>query len=475
MKKDTAKKLTAALLSAGLLAGTCGTALAAEPEIYYNGKPLTLNEPAMIQDGRTLLALRDMAEQMDVDVQWDGANRLATMTYKDTEVILQPDLRRVLVNKIEQPLDVGPQIINDRIYLPTRYLFELMDADVFYRSYPDGSAAVSVQSRDSYINYVIKDGRETKAVRNVASDSTQNPVIMTHDGNVLEMVVNTGDVQLYRTTQTLSRMEQKEEDARFFKEVTGIMEVNGEYYAVLDIEQSKRYVGTGYYPNGDAFLEKIYTPQGEYRFYGSEGYLYTLALESNKGFGHQTVKGYMLDVSGAEQDIKDTAYAFSTGQNKGYGFLTDGQFLLINNLPGEGYVVETVATISDTMQDGKLYYWDDHYYAIGVDTAANGKEELFLTSYTHQGMKAHSYVPVSNLAAQDNQRYIDVVDTVQMGSEVYMLLRTNNSLYLGCYDLATYDFTTEKLTRPYEKFVHADGAMQLYYCDDENYYFLQVK
>lgn len=475
MKKDTAKKLAAALLSAGLLAGTGSAAMAAEPSIYYNGQQLTLNQPAVIQDGRTLLALRDMAEQMQVDVSWDSATRLATVTYKDKEIILQPDLRRVLVNKIEQTVDVGPQIINDRIYLPTRYLFELMDADVFYRSYDDGSAVVSVQSRDSYINYVVKDGRETRAVRNVASDSTQNPVIMTHDGNVLEMVVSAGDVQLYRTTQTLSRMDVKEEDARFFNDITGIMEVDGEYYAVLDTEQSKRYVGTGYYPNGDAFLEKIYTPQGEYRFYGSEGYLYTLALESNKGFGNQTVKGYLLDISGADTTIQDTSYAFSTGSNKGYGFLTDGQFLLISNNPGEGYQVETVAAISDTLQDGRLFYWDNHYYTIGVDTASSGKKELFLTSYTYQGMKAHSYVPVSNIASLENHRYVNVVDAVQMDSKVYMLLQTNNSLYLGCYDLDTYDFSTEKLERPYEKFVQANGTWQLYYCDEEYYYFLQVK
>ena len=84
------KKIAVAMLSLGLLAGSCSAAMAAEPEISYNGQPLTLHQPAIVQEGRTLLALRDMAEQMDVDVQWDSATRLATITYKDKVITLQP-------------------------------------------------------------------------------------------------------------------------------------------------------------------------------------------------------------------------------------------------------------------------------------------------------------------------------------------------------------------------------------------------
>ena len=198
------KKLAAAMLSIGLLAGTCGTAMAAEPEVYYNGFPLELNQPAIIQDGRTLFAMRDMAEQMNMDVQWDNATRWATVSYKDTEVKLFPDLHRVLVNGEEQKLDVGPQIINDRIYLPVRYLFEMLDCDVFYRQYENGHSVVSVNARDAYMNYIQKNGRETKVVRNIASTATDNPVVMTDDGNVLELYVEKGKVKMSRTTQTLS-------------------------------------------------------------------------------------------------------------------------------------------------------------------------------------------------------------------------------------------------------------------------------
>ena len=467
------KKLAVAMLSLGLLAGTCGTAIAAEPEVYYNGYPLELNQPAIIQDGRTLFALRDMAEQMNVDVQWDNATRWATVSYKDTEVKLFPDLHRVLVNGAEQQLDVGPQMINDRIYLPVRYLFEMLDCDVFYRQYDNGHAVVSVNTRDAYMNYMQKNGRETKVVRNLASAATDNPVVMTDDGNVLELYIEKGKVKMSRTTQTLSRVEEKEEPAIFHNTITDIIELDGIYYAVLDETGSGNYVGSAYHPNGSAFISEIQTPQGEFAFYGSEAYLDTLALEGKEGFSSKTVKGYLLNIGGAKEDIQDTSYAFS--DRKGYGFLTDGQLLLIANVQGEGYQVLSRNQISDTIKDGKLFSSNGEFYAIGSDITAEGNAEIFVTSYTPEGMKANSYVPVSNLCDADGYRSLNIVDAVQIDDKAYLLLQTNLNKYLACYDLTAHTFTSEKLTRPYERFVPAKGSWQLYYCDDENYYFLEVK
>ena len=39
------------------------------------------------------------------------------------------------LNGEEQAIDVGPQIINDRIYLPVRYMFELFEGNVSTHSY----------------------------------------------------------------------------------------------------------------------------------------------------------------------------------------------------------------------------------------------------------------------------------------------------------------------------------------------------
>jgi hypothetical protein len=393
--------------------------------------------------------------------------------YQDNTITLQPDLRRVLINGVQQQVDVGPQIIDDRIYLPVRYLFEMLDADVFYRSYEDGKTVVAVNSKDSYINYVTTSGPLTKAVRKVNSNATNNPVLMTHNGNIMELISDGGSIDLYRTTQTLSRMEQKTENAVLHTQVTGILEEDGHYYAVLDKTQSADYVGTGYHLSGDALLKDIHTPQGVFSFYGSEATVSTLALENNTGFGSKTIKGYLLSLSGSKQVIHDTAYAFNDKQR--YGFLTDGQFLMIGNVPTEGYKVITCATISNTMKNGKLFTQNGEFYVLGSDMDTNGQPEIFATSYTHEGMKANSYVPVSNFAEEEAHHYLQIEDAVQINDKAYLLLQTDHSRYLACYDLVAHTFTTEKLTQPYERFVPAKGSWQLSYCDQEYYYFLQVQ
>ena len=90
-------------------------------------------------------------------------------------------------------------------------------------------------------------------------------------------------------------------------------------------------------------------------------------------------------------------------------------------------------------------------------------------------MKANSYVPVSHFSDTETYRYLDIADAVQIGDKAYLLLRTNNNRYLACYDLTQHTFTAEKLSQPYQKFVQAKGSWQLYDCDDEYYYFLQVQ
>lgn len=467
------KRFVATMLSLGLLAGSCSIALAADPDVYYNGQQLTLHQPAVIQEGRTLFALRDMAEQMNVDVEWDNATRLASITYKEKTITLQPDLQRVLINGKAQQIDVGPQIIEDRIYLPVRYLFELLDGDVFYRSYEDGRTVVSVNSKDSYINYVTTTGRLTKAIRNVENANTNNPVIMTHDGNVLELISDNGSIDLYRTTQTLSRTDKQTEDAVFHKQITDIIEDDGQYFAVLDEVQSSHYVGSGYRPNGSAILEGIYTPQGRFIFYGSEASVSTLALENTDGFVSKKVQGYLLDVSGSDRTIRDRSYAVNN--SAGYGFLTDGQLLLIGNVPAKGFQILSCDTISETMRTGKLFTQGSNFYVLGSDTSENDKQEIFVTSYNGQGQKINSYVAVSHLSDIENYRYLNIIDAVQIDDKAYMLLQTNYNRYLACYDLVQHTFTSEKLTQPYEKFTQAKGSWQLYYCDEDYYYFLQVQ
>ena len=464
------KKLATAMLSLGLLAGTCTGVMAAEPEIYYNGNALTLNQPAIIQDGRTLLGVRDMAEQMGVNVTWDNRTRIATVEYEDKKILLQPDLRRVIVNGNEQTVDVGPQILNDRIYLPVRYLFEMLDSTVDYQTLSDGTAKVSVFSKDSYVNYYKVNGRETQVLRSKNNVFTGAGIIMLHDGNVVDATIDSGKLMLLRTDRLHQELQETSEAIWQNKSITAYELIDDKYYAVLDETQSSHYVGNGYHPAGEAFLKEIYTPQGEFAFFGSEAGLNTYALETKEGFTSKTVKGYLARIP---DQIKESDYAFS--DRKTYGFLTDGQLLIIINKPGEGYQVQTCDTISNTMRNGKLFSQNGCFFALASDTTTDGKPDLFVTIYSENGRPIHSYSPVSHFSDLEQYRYLNIEDAVQIGDKAYVLLRSDVSRYLGCYDLTNHTFTSEKLNQPYERFIPAKGSWQLFYSDKDYYHFLSVK
>ncbi len=467
------KKIVAALLAPALLAGSCTVAWADTPEIYYNGSPLSLEAPAVLRDGRTLLSLRDVGEGLGVDVAWDAGTRLATVTYRDNVIVLQPDLGRVLLNGVPQEIDVGPQILDGHIYLPLRYLFELLDGDVFYRQYGDGTAIVSVNARDSYINYIRTRGQLTTAVRSAEGSPAGHTVLMTHDGNVLEAYLDVDQIRLRRTTKTFRRVEQYQEPVLFYSGITDVLESDGQYYAVLDETQRPEYIGRGYHPTGSAFLRDIPTPQGNFDFYGCETQVNTFALESNEGFGYQVVRGYLLDTSKSVESIRSADYAFDGSGN--CGFLTDGQLLLIANDAAQGYHVTRCTSVSDTLRTGRIFHWDGVFYVLGSDRTAEGQTELFSTAYTAQGLCAHAYLPVSDLASAGDYRYMDIRDAVQIGDQVYLLLQSDRDRRLACYDLSTRSFRSEVLDLPYEKFVPAKGGWQLYYCDGQTYYFLALE
>jgi len=463
------KKLCTLALSLGLLAGTCTAAMAADMQVYYNGVELELQQPAVIQEGRTLLALRDVAEQMNLEINWDNAYRLAEVSFYDKTITFQPDVRKVYLNGEEQVIDVGPQIINDRIYLPVRYLFELFDGNVFYRVYEDGTTVVAVDSYDSYIKLEEKEDRLTKVVRRAELDE-DTVVFRNHNNESIEMVVDYGKITLYCSKPTLVDNYTGKTHKSIFVDgqVYDIINIDGKYWAVLEEYKSERYLGPVSIPIGKSYHE-IFTPQGWYRFYGGEQTLKMLDLEDNEGFVTKEISGYIMDIG----DKYRESVSYAINDKNAYGFLTDGHFVMVGTDPikDEGFVVKTNATISETLESAKVFAYGDVFGIIGVDRRENGKAELFTTTYAGNGMRANSYTNISKYYLEENFTNMTINDMVQVGSKVYVLLQIYDQLYLAAWDLVDNSFTSEKLDRKYQGFVLANDTYQLFDADERYYYF----
>ena len=91
--------------------------------VYDNVMPFTEND-------RTLIPIRAIAENMSFTVDWDGAERLVTVKNDSTDIIFVIDGAAATVNGEEITLDAPARIVDDRTFVPLRFVSENMGATV---------------------------------------------------------------------------------------------------------------------------------------------------------------------------------------------------------------------------------------------------------------------------------------------------------------------------------------------------------
>lgn len=95
--------------------------------IYQEAYPIDpANSSVMpvIVDGRTLLPARALVENAGGTVEWDHADKRVTLKYKGREIVMWLDHHVAFVNGKPIELDVPPQLINARTFLPLRFIGE---------------------------------------------------------------------------------------------------------------------------------------------------------------------------------------------------------------------------------------------------------------------------------------------------------------------------------------------------------------
>lgn len=125
------------MIKKGLLGLLCGFGLCALPafagpttDIYHNGQLLDTTQPVLNIQDRTMIGFRDYFEAVQAEVHWDDASRTATTSYEAMDFLILPDTGVVMANGQKVDLDVPPQLIEGRIYLPLRFFSEAMGYEV---------------------------------------------------------------------------------------------------------------------------------------------------------------------------------------------------------------------------------------------------------------------------------------------------------------------------------------------------------
>ncbi len=103
------------------------------PEITINGISKKIDAQGskpIIKNGRTLLPIRVIIESLGGTVEWNAKEQKVTITLNGHSIILWIVKTTALVDRNKVTLDVAPQIINGRTYIPLRFVAENINASV---------------------------------------------------------------------------------------------------------------------------------------------------------------------------------------------------------------------------------------------------------------------------------------------------------------------------------------------------------
>ncbi|OLS38929.1 hypothetical protein BTR22_04600 [Alkalihalophilus pseudofirmus] len=167
-----------------LILGTANETKAARTVVKMDG--------AEVVNGRTLVPLRSVFEELDAIVMWNQQQKTVTITHGAKKIMLKIDSNQVNVNGQPQTIDVAPTIIGGRTYVPLRFISETIGAVVKWE--PASKTAI-----------VIYNGKELhiKTYRSFLRDTSKTYTFSHYEGiSVLDFFETKNNRDYWNTTFT---------------------------------------------------------------------------------------------------------------------------------------------------------------------------------------------------------------------------------------------------------------------------------
>ena len=98
--------------------------------VTLNGKKIIFDQPPIIVDGRTLVPLRAIFEELGATVNWDGNTQTVISTKGQTTISMTIGKKEMYKNGKLIILDVVPQLVGGRTLVPVRAVAEGFDCKV---------------------------------------------------------------------------------------------------------------------------------------------------------------------------------------------------------------------------------------------------------------------------------------------------------------------------------------------------------
>lgn len=124
---------------AGIVVAACITSAGAvfaedTATIKVDGESLVLEQPAFIENDRTLVPLRGVFEAVGAQVLWDQESKTAIVTQNREDALaviaVQIGSTAAFVNSEKKELDVPAVLKDDTTFVPLRFILEELGHDV---------------------------------------------------------------------------------------------------------------------------------------------------------------------------------------------------------------------------------------------------------------------------------------------------------------------------------------------------------
>lgn len=126
------KKLLAGLMAAVMLAAMPVAASAANDiKVYVDGQKIVFDQPPVVQNGRTLVPMRAIFEALGAEIEWYGAEKRVNAFWGINSFDLWIGSREIRMGDgAVETIDVPAQVVNGRTLVPLRAVSQCMGAKV---------------------------------------------------------------------------------------------------------------------------------------------------------------------------------------------------------------------------------------------------------------------------------------------------------------------------------------------------------
>lgn len=113
--------------------------------IISNSADFKFDTPPVIKAGRTIIPVRAITKGFGAELDWDSETREVTITKGDITIVLTIDSNTALVNGTEVSLDSKAEIMNNRTYVPLRFILETFGLKV---NWDDDTDTIEIEEPD---------------------------------------------------------------------------------------------------------------------------------------------------------------------------------------------------------------------------------------------------------------------------------------------------------------------------------------